>query len=299
MLVHVQKGEAIMRHRPISILASIVLATALLVPPSGISAAEPVLQKINRTGIFTAGTRTSSIPFAYINDKKEWVGFSVDLINEIHRRLERNFAKKIKLELKEVTPENRFEMVADGTVDIECGSTTYTRSRDETVDFSIVFFYASAQLLIKADGPIKKGPDIVGKRVGVARGTTTERIIRTKLPQTEVVLVQDHNEGFAALQQGKVDAYASDGILLAGLALKSGNPKDFKIVGAFSFEPYSCILPENDSRWRDLVNNTFMELIEEGTYFELYEKWFGEKGVVPYKLSDEAKFLTLMQVMPR
>ncbi len=289
-----------MRHRPVSILASIVLATyALLVLLPGIVAAEPVLQKINRTGKFTAGTRTSSIPFAYINDKKEWVGFSVDLINEIHRRLERNFGKKIKLELKEVTPENRIQMVADGTVDIECGSTTYTRSRDETVDFSINFFFSSAQLLIKADGPIKGPQDIQGKRIGVARGTTTEKLIRTKLPQTNVVLVQDHSEGFEALQEGKIDAYASDGILLAGLAIETGKKETFKIVGAFSFEPYSCILPENDSKWRDLVNHTFMEMIENGTYFELYDKWFGKNGVVPYQMPPEAKFLTLMQVMPR
>jgi len=223
----------------------------------------------------------------------------VDLIKEIQGRLERNLAKKIKLELKAVTPENRFQMVVDGTVDLECGSTTYTRSRDETVDFSINFFYSSGQLLIKADGPIKAPKDIPGKRIGVARGTTTEKIIRTKLPQVNVVLVQDHGEGFQALQQGKIDAYASDGILLAGLALNAPNAKDFGIVGGFSFEPYSCIVPENDSKWRDFVNHTFMELIEDGTYFAIYDKWFGAKGVVPYKAPDEAKFLTLMQVMPR
>jgi polar amino acid transport system substrate-binding protein len=167
------------------------------------------------------------------------------------------------------------------------------------VDFSINFFYSSGQLLIKADGRIRAPKDIPGKRIGVARGTTTEKIIRTKLPQVSVVLVQDHGEGFQALQQGKIDAYASDGILLAGLALKAPNAKDFAIVGGFSFEPYSCIVPENDSKWRDFVNHTFMELIESGTYFEIYDKWFGEKGVVPYKAPDEAKFLTLMQVMPR
>jgi ABC-type amino acid transport substrate-binding protein len=289
-----------MRHKPISVLVGTILATgAVLAPPVGTAHAETVPQRISRTGKFTAGTRTESIPFAYKNDKKEWVGFSVDLIKQIHRRLERNFARKIKLELKAVNPENRIQMVADGTVDIECGSTTYTRSRDETVDFSINFFFASAQLLIKADGPIQAGKDIPGKRIGVARGTTTERHIRTKLPQNQVVLVQDHSEGFQALQQGKVDAYASDGILLAGLAVKTGKPDAYKIVGAFSFEPYSCILPENDSKWRDLVNHTFMGLIEDGTYFELYDKWFGQNGVVPYKMPDEAKFLTLMQVMPR
>jgi ABC-type amino acid transport substrate-binding protein len=287
-----------MRPKAISMLVSLILvALALLGPPAH---AETVPQKIGRTGKFTAGTRTSSAPFAYINDKKEWVGFSVDLIKQIHRRLERNFARKIDLELKAVTPENRIQMVADGTVDIECGSTTYTRSRDETVDFSINFFFSGSQLLIKADGPMKESQDFSGKRIGVARGTTTEKLIRTKLPQAQVVLVDDHDEGFEALQQGKTDAYASDGILLAGLvAIETDKQDTYEIVGGLGFEPYSCILPENDSKWRDLVNHTFMEMIEDGTYFELYDKWFGQNGVVPYKMSPEAKFLTQMQVMPR
>lgn len=289
-----------MRHKTIGMWVSIILAVfGLLAPPIGRANAETVLGKINRTGTFTAGTRTSSIPFAYINKNKEWVGFSVDLIKQVHRRLERNFGKKIKLELKEVTPATRIRMVADGAVDIECGSTTFTRSRDEKVDFSINFFYTSAQLLIKAHGPIKQARDLAGKRIGVARGTTTEKILRAKLPQAQLVLVPDHQQGFQALQQDKIDAYSSDGILLAGLAVKAPNRKDFKIAAAFSHEPYSCILPENDSKWRDLVNHTFMELIESGTYFEIYDRWFGENGVVPYKLPNEAKFLTLMQVMPR
>lgn len=288
-----------MRHRTIGMWLSIIIATYGLLAPIGRASAETALERINRTGTLKAGTRTSSIPFAYINEKKEWIGFSIDLIKEVHRRLERNFGRKIKLELKEVTPATRIRMVADGKIDIECGSTTYTRSRDETVDFSINFFYTSAQLLIKADGPIKQARDLPGKRIGVARGTTTEKILRAKLPQAQLVLVPDHRQGFQALQQGKIDAYSSDGILLAGLAAKAHDPKSFRIAAAFSHEPYSCILPENDSKWRDLVNHTFMELIESGTYFEIYDKWFGANGVVPYKLRDEAKFLTLMQVMPR
>ena len=271
-----------MRYKAMSMLVGVTLATLVpLALPVGPAAAEPVLQRINRTGKLTAGTRTESIPFAYLNDKKEWVGFSVDLIKEIQGRLERNLAKKIKLELKAVTPENRFQMVADGTVDLECGSTTYTRSRDETVDFSINFFYSSGQLLIKADGPIKAPKDIPGKRIGVARGTTTEKIIRTKLPQVNVVLVQDHGEGFQALQQGKIDAYASDGILLAGLALNAPNAKDFGIVGGFSFEPYSCIVPENDSKWRDFVNHTFMSSSKTGRTLPSTTNGLGQRGLSP------------------
>ncbi|MFQ5990415.1 MAG: amino acid ABC transporter substrate-binding protein [Candidatus Methylomirabilales bacterium] len=289
-----------MRQKTIGMWGSLMLLTCgVLAIPVGQAEAETVLTKISRTGKLTAGTRTASIPFAFRNDKGEWVGFSVDLIKAVHRRLERNLVRKITLELKEVNPKNRISLVADGTIDIECGSTTYTRSRDEKVDFSVNFFYTGAQVLVKKGGGIKDARDLVGKRIGVTEGTTTERILRANMPQARLVLFSDHDKGFQALQEGKVDAYSTDGILLAGLAIKSPNPKDFGISGFFSKEPYACILPENDSKWRDFVNHTFMELIENGTYLQLYDKWFGEKGVVPYQMPPVAKAYILLQVMPR
>ena len=102
-----------------------------------------------------------------------------------------------------------------------------------------------------------------------------------------------------ALEQGKIDAYVTDGILLAGLAAKAKNPKDYEVVGDFfSKDPYSCMVPENDSKWRDFVNHTLMELIDNGKYFELYEKWFGERGVIPYPMSDQVRNYMIMQSMP-
>ncbi len=289
-----------MSHKTISMWISIILATfGLLAFPVGRAGAETVLEKISRTGKLTAGTRTASIPLAYINKENEWVGFSVDLIKEIHRRVNRNLAKEITLELKKVTPQTRIPMVANRTVDIVCGSTTYTRSRDETADFSINYFYTGSQLLVKKGRLINRLRDLAGKRVGVTRGTTNERIIRVKQPQARLVEFNDHDEGFEALQQEKIDAYSTDGILLAGLVAKSPNPSDYEVVAFFSKEPYSCILPENDSRWRDFVNHTIMELIENGTYFALYDKWFGEDGVVYYPMPDVVKAHMFLQVMPR
>jgi ABC-type amino acid transport substrate-binding protein len=266
----------------------------------GPASAESTLERISQTGKFTPGTRTAAIPFAYINEKNDWVGFSVDLIKEIHGRLERNLAKKITLELKEVTAKTRIPLVANRTIDIECGVTTYTRERDETVDFSINFFFTGSQLLVKKGSPIKDLKDLQGKRVGATQGTTNEKIIRAKVPLANLVVFQDHSQGFLALHQDKIDAYSTDGILLAGLAAKAPNPQDFEVVGDFySNEPYSCILPENDSKWRDFVNHTFMELMESGKYFEMYDKWFGPKGVVPYAMPPVVKYYMLMQAMPR
>ncbi|MBI3625943.1 MAG: transporter substrate-binding domain-containing protein, partial [Candidatus Rokubacteria bacterium] len=193
----------------------------------------------------------------------------------------------------------RIPLIANRTIDVECGSTTYTRGRDETVDFSINFFFTGTQLLVKKGSGIKSVADVVGKRVGVAQGTTNEKALRVSQPRADVVTLQDHPAAFLALEQGRIVAYASDGILLAGLAAKANNPKDYEVVGDFfSKDPYSCMVPENDSKWRDFVNHTFMELIDSGKFFELYDKWFGERGVVPYPMSEKVRTYMIMQSMP-
>jgi polar amino acid transport system substrate-binding protein/glutamate/aspartate transport system substrate-binding protein len=261
--------------------------------------AETVLEKISRTGVLTAGTRGLSIPFAFINEKNEWIGISIDLLEAIRARLEKKLGKPIKLEKKEINPVTRIPLVANRTIDVECGSTTYTRGRDETVDFSINFFFTGSQLLVKRGSGIKSLADVAGKRVGAARGTTGEKALRASQPKADLVTFQDHAAGFLALDQGRIVAYVTDGILLAGLVARARNPKDYEMVGGFfSKDPYSCMVPENDSKWRDFVNHTFMELIDNGKYFELYDKWFGARGVVPYPMSDQVRSYMIMQSMP-
>ena len=279
--------------------AAIWLAGVLLLGTAAPVLAETVLEKINRTGVLIAGTRGTSIPFAFIDEKNEWIGFSIDLLEAIRARLEKKLGKSIKLEKKEVTPENRFRLVANRTIDVECASTTYTRGRDEIVDFSINFFFTGTQLLVKKGSGIKSLADVAGKRVGTLRGTTSEKNLRAAQPKADVVIFQDNPAAFLALEQGRIVAFANDGIPLAGLAAKAKNPKDYEVVGdLFSKEPYSCMVPENDSKWRAFVNHTFMELIDSGKYFELYDKWLGERGVVPYPMSDQVRTYMLMQSMP-
>ena len=275
------------------------LAAVLLLATATPVLAETVLEKIKRTGVLTAGTRGVSIPFAFINERNEWIGFSIDLLEAIRVRLEKKLGKPIKLEKKEVTPENRVQLVANRTIDVECGSTTYTRGRDETVDFSIIFFFTGNQLLVKKGTGIKSVEDVAGKRVGVLRAATGEKALRASQPKADVVTFQDSPAAFLALEQARIVAFAWDGILLAGLVAKARNPKDYEVVGDFlSKDPYSCMIPENDSKWRDFVNDTFMELIDNGKYFELYDKWFGERGVVPYPMPDQVHNYMIMQSMP-
>ena len=277
------------------------LAGALLLGAAAPVLAETVLEKIKRTGVLTAGTRSDNIPFAFINEKNEWIGFSIDLLEAIRARLEKKLAKRIKLEKKEVTNVTRIPLMVNRTLDVECGSTTYTRARDrdEAVDFSINFFFTGAQLLVKRGSGIKSLADVAGKRVGTLPGTTNEKALRASQPKADVVTFPDLQAAFLALEQGRIVAYATDGILLAGLVAQARNPKDYEVVeGFFSKDPYSCMVPENDSKWRDFVNHTFMELIDGGKYFELYDKWFGERGVVPYPMSDRVRNYMIMQSMP-
>jgi ABC-type amino acid transport substrate-binding protein len=277
------------------------LAGVLLLGATAPVLAETVLEKIRRTGVLTAGTRGISISFASINEKNEWIGFSIDLLEAIRARLEKKLGKPIKLEKREVTPVTRITLVVNRTIDIECGSTTYTRSRDRdaAVDFSIIFFFTGNQLLVKGGSGIKSLADVAGKRVGVALETTGAQALRASQPKANVVTFPDHPAGFLALEQGRIVAYAADGILLAGFAAKAINPKDYEVVGDFfSKDPYSCMVPENDSKWRDFVNHTFMELIDNGKYFELYDKWFGRRAVVPYPMSDRVRNYMIMQSMP-
>lgn len=278
---------------------SVFLALVLVFAGAAPALAETVLEKIGRTGVLTAGTRTASIPFAYIDEKNQWIGFSIDFLEAVRARLEKKLGKPIKMEKKEVTPANRIPLVANRTVDVECGSTTYTRGRDETVDFSIIFFYTGSQLLVKKGSGIKTLANVAGKRVGAAQGTTNEKVLRVAQPKADIVTFQDHAAGFLALEQGKIVAYVTDGILLAGLAAKAKKPKDYEVVGDFfSKEPYSCIVPEGDSKWRDFVNHTLMEMIDDGRYFKNYDKWFGPKGVVPYPMTPAIRSLITLESVP-
>jgi len=279
--------------------AAVWLAGLLLFGAAAPVLAETVLEKISRTGVLTAGTRATSIPLAFINEKNEWIGFSIDLLEAIRARLERKLAKRIRLEKKEGTPTTNIPLMAKRTIDVEYGSMTYTRARDETVDFSINFFFTGTQLVVKKGSGIKGVADVAGKLVGAAKASTGEKNLRASQPKADVVLFPDHSAGLLALEQGRIVAYVSDGILLAGLIAKAKNPKDYEVLRDFlAKDPYACMVPENDSKWRDFVNHTFMELIDNGKCFELYEKWFGERGVVPYPMSEKVRNYMIMQSMP-
>jgi len=262
---------------------------------------ETTLEKIERTGNLTIGTRTGSPPFAYVNKNNEWVGFSIDLVEKsILPVISKKLNKTIKLEKKESAPPTRIPLLTSNAVDLIAETMTDTQSRRDSVDFSLTYFVTGAQFLVKKGSPIKGIQTIAAKRIAAQQGSTNARIIRERVPNAKLLEFPDQPAAFQALAQGQVQAYTNDGIQLAGLKAKAPKPDEWMVVGEFySYEPYGMAMRKNDSDFRQVVNIGLMEAIESGKYFELYDKWFGPKGEVPYPLSPDTKRFLQMQVVPK
>lgn len=263
--------------------------------------AETTLEKIARTGTLAIGTRTGSPPFAYVDKQNEWVGFSIDLVEQLMLpAVAKKAGKPVKLEKKESTPPTRIPLLTSNAVDMIAETMTDTRSRRESVDFSLTFFVTGAQFLVKKGSAIKTIKDTAGKRVAAQQGSTNAKIIRERVPTAQLREFPDQPAAFQALVQRQVDAYTNDGIQLAGLKAKAPNPRDWVIVGDFySYEPYGMALRKGDSDFRTVVNNGLMEGIDSGRFFEIYEKWFGPKGEVPYPMSPDVKKFMIYQAVPK
>src|SRR5512137_2465795 len=165
--------------------------------------AETTLEKINRTGVLTIGTRTGVQGFAFVNNKNEWVGFSIDLVEQaIAPEISKKLGKPIKVEKKESTPPTRISLLTSNTVDLVAETMTDTRTRRETVDFSLTYFVTGAQFLAKKGSPIKGVQDIAGKRIAALQGSTSARIIREKHPTAQLREFPDQSAAFQALTQG-------------------------------------------------------------------------------------------------
>jgi len=288
--------------RFVSIFVIIFLSSIFL---SGPVLAGPTMDKIEKTGILKLGFREGSIPFAFIDPKVgKHVGFSVDMADLLADNLSKRFGKTIKIEAFTVTPKTRIPMVVNGTVDVEMGSTTYTQKREEVADFSLIFFFSETTFLVAKDSGIKTLKDLSGKRVGAARATTNLKAVEELAEAGEfkpagIVITETHPQGMLALKSGKIDAYSTDRSLLEGLRMKDQNPDKWMTVDfAIAYEPYAYIMRENDSDFRDFVNNTVLWAIKTGEFYKIYEKWMGPNGVVPIKMSPAYKDYLQMIVYP-
>jgi polar amino acid transport system substrate-binding protein len=280
--------------RMLTLTLALVVALAAAAP----ALAQDTLEKIGKSGVLVIGTRTGSPPFAYVNSRNEWVGFTIDLVEQLVKpSVEKAVGKSIKVEKKESTPPTRIPLLTSNAVDLIAGTMTDTPQRRESVDFSLTFFYTGAQFLVKKGSPIKSINDIAGKRIAAQQGSTNAKIIREKMPQAQLREFPDQPAAFQALIQGQVDAYTNDGIQLAGLKAKAPNGADYEVVGDFySEEPYGMAMRKGDAKFKAAVDAGLRQGFESGKYFEIYDKWFGPKGEVPYPLTPQVKAYLMKQI---
>jgi polar amino acid transport system substrate-binding protein/glutamate/aspartate transport system substrate-binding protein len=277
---------------------ALILTLAVALTAATPALAQDTLDKIKSTGVLTIGTRTGSPPFAYVNKSNEWVGFSIDLVEQLIKpEVEKAVGRPVKIEKKESTPPTRIPLLSSNAVDLIAGTMTDTPQRRESVDFSLTFFYTGAQFMVKKGSPIKGVSDIAGKRIATQQGSTNEKILREKYPQAQLRAFPDQPAAFQALVQGQVDAYTNDGIQLFGIKAKAPKPDDWEVVGDFySEEPYGMAMRKGDARFKAVVDTGLRQGLEGGKYFEIYEKWFGPKGELPYPMTPQVKAYLMKQI---
>lgn len=261
-----------------------------LVLASNTAAASSTLEKIRRTGEIAIGHRDEARPFSFVDFGKIPTGYTIDLCMRIVEAVKAELSNaNLRVKYVPVTAENRFAKVDDGSVDLECGNSTITLSRMKTVDFTNMIFITGASMLVRAGEQIDGVSDLGGKSVAVGENTTTKMELEAKLKsgliQATVVPMKDHAEGFKALLEKKVDAYAADQIVLIGLARSAEDPGKLALVQElFSYEPYGIAVPRNDADFRLVANRALAQLYRSGEITGVYERWFGDWGGQPSRL---------------
>lgn len=281
-----------------------VLSLALLATLSlGVQAQEsPTLKKIKDTASITLGHRESSIPFSYYDDKQQVIGYSQELMLKVVDAV-RSELKLSKLDTRfmPVTSANRITLVHNGTVDIECGSTTNNLERQKQVAFSTNIFVVGTRLLTRKDSGVKDFADLAGKNVVTTAGTTSERLLRKlnedKQLKMNVVSAKDHGESFLTLETGRAVAFMMDDALLYGELAKAKKPGDWTVVGTpQSREAYGCMMRKDDPGFKKVVDAALTKTMTSGDAEKIYAKWFNKpippKGLnLNMPLSDDMKAL--------
>ncbi len=271
--------------KKIAIAALSLLLTAAM---PGIASAETVMQKVKRTGVLTAGTSKDAFPFAYRNKQGQLIGYSVDMLNLIQQELEKELGKKVQLKLVALSPAERIPNIVNGKVDIVCDASSFTWERNKNIDFSFSYGATGTKLLVKKASNLSSPKTLIGKRIGVLAKTTNENAIKEAQPQAKLIYLKDREQAYTALQQGKIDAFADDTILLEAWLNRRQNFNNFKIVPdlPYSREGIACMLPENNSDFLDTVNFTFYGFMQgfvnnESRYVTIFDRWFGPRGAIP------------------
>jgi glutamate/aspartate transport system substrate-binding protein len=284
-----------------SVAAGLACSIALAAPALAQDPGE-TLKRIKQSGTLSLGHRESSIPFSYYDDRQQVVGYSHEIMLAAVEAVKKELGlPRLQIKLTPVTSQNRIPLVQNGTIDLECGSTTNNLERQQQVAFSNTIFVVGTRLLTRKDSGVRDFPDLAGKNVVTTAGTTSERLIRRmndeKKMSMNVIAARDHGEAFLTVQSGRAVAFMMDDALLAGEMAKARRRDEWHIVGTpQSREAYGCMMRKGDPAFKKVVDDAIARLMTSGEAAKHYARWFlspiPPKGLtLNLPLSDEMKAL--------
>jgi glutamate/aspartate transport system substrate-binding protein len=238
------------------------------------------LQKISQTATINLGHRESSVPFSYYDGRRQVVGYSHDLMLRVVEGIKAELKlPALAVKLVPVTSQNRIPLLQNGSVDLECGSTTHNLERARQVSFSVSIFVTSSRLITHRSSGITELGHLNGRRVLVTAGTTSERQLMLHVQSTglstDMLRAKDHGEAFAMLQSGRADAFLMDEAVLYGLRAKTDRPGDWQVVGQpMPAEVYACMLRKDDTAFKAAVDKSLTRLMQSGEALKIYRRWF-------------------------
>ena len=257
---------------------SFVLVAALLA--AGVVQASGTLDKIKSSGTITLGVRESSGALGFTLGDGKYVGFHTEMAERISGDLRKKLGlSSLTVKFQPVTSQNRIPLIENGTVDLECGSTTNNAARQKQVSFAVTTYVEEVRIAVKANSGITSIAQLSGKKVATTTGTTSVQLLRKHERANgvnfEEVFGKDHADSFLLLESGRADAFVMDGQILAGSIARSKNPKDFRIVGeVLNVEPIACMLRKDDPAFKTAVDDSIKGMIKSGDLAKLYDKWF-------------------------
>ena len=255
-------------------IAAMLLVVALVAA----QAAADTLADVKRKGVLVAGVKDALPPFGYVDPRtRTLVGYDIDFCEAIAKRL------GVRLEKKPVTSANRMPQLSEGNVDIIAATMTVTPERARQIDFSYTYFLTGQAFLVKK-GTVRSLADLAGKKIGTAKGSTSEQNVKKAVPSATVLSFEDYPQAFLALQQGRVAAVTTDEAILAGILAKAPNRGQFEIPDLhISREPYGLGMRKGDKGMLDFVNRTLLEMEQNGEAARIFDKWFGPASDAPLK----------------
>ncbi|WP_291589281.1 amino acid ABC transporter substrate-binding protein [Comamonas sp. UBA7528] len=258
----------------------LAVAVAALAAGSAMAQANDTLAKVKSSGSITLGVRESSGALAYTLGDGKYVGFHTEMAENIVKDIQKQLGvAKVDVKYQPVTSQNRIPLVVNGTVDLECGSTTNDLNRQKDVDFANTTYMEQVRIAVKATSGINDIKDLNGKTVATTTGTTSVQLLRQNKRAEGIdfknIMGKDHADSFLLLETGRADAFVMDGSILMGNISKSKAPKDFKLVGEpLSTEPIACMVRKSDPAFLKAVNDSIARQVKDGSLEKLYDKWF-------------------------